>query len=182
MGKIASAHAATGVGSIRAPEHAPDCGARHRSFSRFFRVAMRRQPSRVPETLTAPVHALRLLLVASRPRRLHVGGDAALLGGAGFLWQDARRSPRLVPGLVNGTGAWSRPVPVLRLLTTAARALSAQPGTHQWPWDSARGRWLRLGTPPVIGSYGRGVHLWHGICSAHPPGSIVPRGGHDEGG
>jgi hypothetical protein len=123
MGTIASAHAATYVGSIRAPEHAPGRGTRRWSFSRLFRVAMRRQPSRVPETLTAPVHALRLLLVDRRPCRLHVGGDAELSGGADLLRKDARGSSCLVSGVPDGAGdrcgAISRPnvLPIPRTIS-----------------------------------------------------------------
>src|SRR5215212_9641857 len=105
MGTIASAHAATYVGSIRAPEHAPGRGTRRWSFSRLFRVAMRRQPSSGPETLTAPVHTLRLLLVDRRPCRLQVGGDAALPGEAGLLGQNTGGSARLMSGVTDGAGA-----------------------------------------------------------------------------
>jgi hypothetical protein len=60
----------------------------------------------------------RLLLLDRRPRRLQVGGDAQLARGADVLWQDARGSPRLVAGVVDGPG--DRGWPVSRLNGSAA--------------------------------------------------------------
>src|SRR5918993_548999 len=76
-----------------------------------------RRPVSIPPAEPAPGrcaplgdrHPSRLLLVGCRPREL--GGHSALTRGAGFLWQNAGGSPRLVSGVVDRARVGDRAAP-----------------------------------------------------------------------